>query len=178
MVNVKKEKKDKRTNLVHIAFSENELKLIDQYKEESSNTTRTDFIREAVNEKIRRIENPDLFIEKINVGIDNEQLKEILGMATENKEKIDLLLNNVKIFNQIQNTLNTLSSRINRPELKEKELKVIELLREYKELKPNKIMKLAKIENINMVYDIISDKEIFSINIKTGGIRLNDSTNQ
>ena len=60
-----KDPKDVRTKMVHISFSENETEELDEYVKESSLTTRTAFIRDAIADKIIRIKNPELFYLKI-----------------------------------------------------------------------------------------------------------------
>lgn len=171
MVNIKKDLKDKRKKLVHLAFSENELNEIDKIRKQLK-TTRTEFIRQAINDKIMRIENPEAFKEIVTIDVDNKQLKEILEMTSESSEKIDILLEKFDTINKIKNTLSTLNLMINRPALQEKELVIIELLKKHKELKPNKIMELTGF-TIEEIYDIISNGEIFKTTIN-GGFRLNE----
>ncbi len=53
--------KDVKTKFFHISFSENEIEDIEGYMRASTFTTKTSFIREAVNEKIMRKNHPELF---------------------------------------------------------------------------------------------------------------------
>ena len=54
---------------------------------------------------------------------------------------------------------------VKEPEIEKNEKLIIELLKEHKKLKPLKIMELSGLSS-HKVYDVISNDNVFSINMK------------
>ncbi|MFW9971151.1 MAG: ribbon-helix-helix domain-containing protein [Candidatus Odinarchaeota archaeon] len=156
-----KDPKDIREKLVHIAFSENEVNEIDNFAEEGNYSTRTEFIRQAVFDKINRIKNPDLFMTKTQ---NNGKISEFLEEVRVNNEQQKEILKKLSILNDIQQTLGVLQSLTKQPEIEKNKKIIIELLKKHKHLKPLKIMELSKLAS-HEVYDVISDEALFIINI-------------
>ena len=158
---------EKRDKIVHIAFTENELKEIDKYRKEF-NTTRSNFIRNAITEKIRRIKNPNIYN---GIGSIN---KEVLEKLLKNQEKQEnyskIISKKLEILGQIQTNLSLL--REERKNLVKEEQIIIKLLKDHEKLKPLKIIELSKLPS-NIVYDVISNDKIFSITMN-GELKLND----
>lgn len=164
------EEKEIRDKMVHIAFTKSEKEEIKKYAE---NMTSSEFIRQAIRDKIMRIENPELFQERISSDLDNKQLTKLLEMTNESSEKINLILEKFDTIVQIENTLKVLGSMVERPVIEQKQKVIIELLKTHDSLKPKKLMELSGFSK-EEIYDIISNSNIFSIDIKTGGVKLND----
>lgn len=167
IVNTKKEENEIKKCFVHIAFSENELNEIKRYSKDIG-ITRSEFLREAVKDKIMRIETPENFNNQKSIDI-----KPILQLISNNTQKIDLIVEKIDVITKIQDNLKLLNSIVNSPILIEKEQKIIELLKKHIELKPKEISRLLKL-SIEDVYSVISNEKVFSVNIKTGGIVLNE----
>lgn len=156
-----KDPKDIRDKMVHLAFSENEIISVDKYVEECNYPTRTEFIRQAIFDKINRIENPELFMTKTT---NNGRISEFLEEVKANNEQQKEILKKLGILDEIQENLGILQTLTNRPEIEKNKKIVIELLKKHKHLKPLKIMELSKLAS-HEVYDVISDNSLFIINI-------------
>ena len=161
---------EKRDKFVHIAFTENELKEIDKYRKEF-NTTRSNFIRNAIIEKIRRIKNPNIYNE-IGLGSINQKLLEKLLRNQERQEKYSKIISKkVEVLDKILTNLALL--REERKNLVKEEQIIINLLKDHKKLKPLKLIELSKLPS-NIVYDVISNDKLFSITMN-GELKLNDN---
>lgn len=171
---IENKKKEKEYNYKFIQFSVSEgfKEKIELMAKKGGFTTVSDFVRETIKDKIRRIEHPEIFtVSKLNA--DNDTLKKLLEMSGITSEKIDTLLDKFEYIEKIERNLQLLFNMENREALKEKEKEVIELLQEYNVLFPKKIMELAHIDR-NELYQIISDLNKFSINDR--GVKLIDNT--
>ncbi len=161
MVNIKKDDKDKRTNLVHLAFSENELKDIDKYRgKTSAHTTRTSFIRDAINEKIMRIENPEKFG---RVSSNEEQLKEIKELQLKQLKLSKAIEERLSIVNGINETFKALKQSISKEEIAEYCKTIISMLKVHKKVKIQKLMLLTGYKQ-KIIYDCIAANDILEIN--------------
>ncbi len=159
---------EKRDKIVHIAFTENEIKEIDKYRKEF-NTTRSNFIRNAITEKIRSIKNPNIYN---GIGSIN---KEILEKLLRNQEKQE---NYSKIISKKVETLDKILVNLallkeERKNLVKEEQIIIKLLKDHEKLKPLKLIELSELPS-NVVYDVISNDKMFSITMN-GEIKLNDN---
>ena len=170
--NKKKEKKYKYT-FIQFSVSDEFKEKIELMAGKGGFTTISDFVRDAIKDKIRRIEHPEIFNES-RLEIDNGTLKRLLEMSGIASEKIDTLLGKFEKIEKIERNLQLLFNLENREVLKEKEEEVIKLLQEHTVLFPKKIMELTHIDR-NELYQIISDLDKFSIIDK--GVKLaNDKT--
>ena len=165
VIKITKESLDIRNKTIHIAFSENEVSQIDKYckHDKIKLTSRTEFIRQAIFDKIRRIENPEVnnqISKKFDVDQISEFLKEIKSSNDQQKEILKRLI----IVDQIQSNFKVLKDMAKQPELEANEKIVIDLLTEHKKLKPLKIMKLTGLSS-HKIYDVISNENVFSINM-------------
>ena len=159
---------EKRNKIVHIAFTENELKEIDKYRKEF-NTTRSNFIRNAITEKIRRIKNPNIYN---GIGSIN---KEVLDKLLRNQEKQEnyskIISKKLEILGQIRTNLSLL--REERKNLVKEEQIIIKLLKDHEKLKPLKIIELSKLPS-NIIYDVISNDKLFGMTMN-GEVKLIDN---
>jgi len=171
----KKQKKPKngkkyKYKFIQFSVSDKFKERIEKMAENGGFTTVSDFIREAIKDKIRRIEHPEIFNES-KTRIDNDKMKKLLEMSGINSEKIDKVLKKFDKIERIERNLQLLFNLENREVLKEKEKEVIELLQEHKILFPKKIMELTNI-NRKELYAIISDSDKYRYTDK--GVKLND----
>ena len=165
------DQKDIRSKTIHIAFSENEVSQIDKYckHDKIKLTSRTEFIRQALFDKIRRIENPEVY-NQISKSFDVDQIPEFLKEIKASNEQQKAILKRLIIVDQIQSNFKVLKDMGKQPEIEVNEKIVIDLLTEHKKLKPLKIMKLSGLSS-HKIYDVISNDNVFSINI-TGEVVL------
>ena len=161
MTKTKIDPENKRDKLIHLAFSQNELEDIDKHVKQA-NTSRTEFIRQCIQDKIMKIENPELFSTASNVNTSDfsEFLKEI---KTSNQQQ-KIILEKLSIVKQIQDNFSLLKSMSKQPEIDLNEKIIIKLIREHGPLKPLEIMDLGDLRS-HKVYDVISNDQVFSINI-------------
>ena len=159
------DQKDIRNKTIHVAFSENEISQIDNYckHDKIKLTSRTEFIRQAIFDKIRRIEEPELY-NSISKKFDVDQISEILKEIKSSNDQQKEILKRLIIVDQIQSNFKVLKDMAKQPELEANEKIVIDLLIEHKKLKPLKIMKLSGLSS-NKIYDVISNENVFSINM-------------
>ena len=161
------EKRDKR---IHIAFNESELEEIDKYRKESK-TTRSNFIRQAIFEKIRRIENPEINIG--NMENINDLMTQLLNGQKKQQEVNKLIMERATTGKDLKNSFNALKGLVKNANGKIKRMKIINLLKAHGSLRINKLIELSGFSK-ETIYELIADQEIFSINLKTGGIKLNE----
>jgi ribosome-associated translation inhibitor RaiA len=161
-----------KEEMIHFAYTTDEKEKLESIAEDS-NLSISEFIRQAIKDKIRKIENPDIFQENVKLEVDHKKLKEILEISGMNAQKIDLLINKMEILEKIENTFKILDKYVNRPALEQKEQMIVGLLQEHGELKLNKMIDLSGFSK-EEIYDIISNTQKFGINIKSGGIKLNE----
>lgn len=161
--------KEYKYNFIQFTVSDKFKDKIEQIAKNGGFTTVSDFVRDAIKDKIRRIEHPEIYNES-KLKIDNDSIKKILEMSGVT-EKIDELLENFGYIKKIEHNLQMLFNLEERENLKEKEEKVIKILQEHKVLFPKKIMELTDIKR-NELYQIIADSNIFSITEK--GVKLID----
>jgi len=159
------DQKDIRSKTIHIAFSENEVSQIDKYckHDKIKLTSRTEFIRQAIFDKIRRIENPEVN-NHISKKFDVEQISEFLKEIKSSNDQQKEILKRLIIVDQIQSNFKVLKDMAKQPEMEKNEKLVIDLLTEHKKLKPLKIMKLSGLSS-HKTYDVISNENVFSINM-------------
>ncbi|MBA7700214.1 hypothetical protein ES703_108923 [subsurface metagenome] len=157
--------KDIRNKTIHIAFSENEISQIDKYckHDKIKLTSRTEFIRQAIFDKIRRIENPEVY-NHTNKKFDVDQISEFLKEIKASNEQQQEILRRLIIVDQIQTNFKVLKNMAKQPEMEKNEKIIIELLTKHKKLKPLKIMDLSGLSS-HKVYDVISNDNVFSINM-------------
>lgn len=148
-----------------MAFSENEVSQIDKYckQDKIKLTSRTEFIRQAIFDKIRRIENPESY-NHISKKFDVDQISEFLKEIKSSNEQQKEILKRLIVVDKIQSNFKVLKEMAKQPELEENENLLINLLTEHKKLKPLKIVKLSGLSS-HKIYDVISNDNIFSINM-------------
>lgn len=159
------DQKDIRNKTIHMAFSENEVSQIDKYckQDKIKLTSRTEFIRQAIFDKIRRIENPESY-NHISKKFDVDQISEFLKEIKSSNEQQKEILKRLIVVDKIQSNFKVLKEMAKQPELEENENLLINLLTEHKKLKPLKIVKLSGLSS-HKIYDVISNDNIFSINM-------------
>lgn len=175
--------KELRTKQVHITFTEAEKKKIKKFARDSRKTTR-EFIRNAVFEKIRRLEYPEQFKQSNIEQIDPKTLEEIKKGIEESIELQKLTNERLTIAENIESIIQAINQEYNK--LKKKSLIedysreadfIFELLENHKSLTPNQICKMANREletnlDINDILLILNTDYRFKLNITTGRYEL------
>jgi len=148
-----------RDKTVHIAFSESEKNKIRDYAKEG-NTTISEFIRQAIYDKMRVIENPEKYQD---ITSSEQQLKEIQETQKKQMELQNLILERMNVVNGINETFEALKPLISKEKVKEICDTIISMLKVHKTLKIEKLMLLTGFDK-KVVYDCIAVNEKLVIN--------------
>ena len=170
--------KEERNKPIQFYVSEREFNEILEYSEIAGNSTKSEFIRQALIEKIMRMKNPDMFeTAKLN-GESKITIQTILEGIGENKEKIDLMLRKVDLILDTQKNLEIISSRIKFEDLNKIDLALEKLLSDNKSLKLSEISKKLKTSEDEILKALsikdINGKPKYRMNFKTGGFEKNE----
>ena len=166
-----KEKKI-RNKIVHIAFTQHEKEEIKDFAADS-NMTASEFIRDAIREKIKRIKNPEIMNQGsiqfnpeilLKISKDTQKLVEL----NEEKEKRENAINNIlETSEAIQEEYKRLKEKGLMADLEKETMKIRKLLGGHKSLSPKQISDMIKIDS-NKVAIIITNKKFFKLNVVTG----------
>ena len=177
MPNKKKTGNEKQDSFIRFGVTEDQKKKIESFAKEF-NKSLSDFIRDAIFDKIRRFEHPEQFsqgnISQMNSAI-LEQLtlntKKILELQEKTNEKIE-------IAEDIENTILIIKEQYDKLKVKglindfSKESEIIEvLLKNHNSLTPDKISKISNLE-IDDIILILNAFDKFKLNITTGRYEL------
>jgi len=170
-----KSKKKYQYTFIQFSVSDKQKEKIESITEQSGFTTVSDFVREAVREKILRIESPETFQQTIKVNLEQSQIREILSdVLTQlniDPKTRDIMAELSETLIKIKKTMKTLNN-YTKSDLKEKEKNIVKLLQKQGELKPKKLAELSKL-SIEEIYEITSNEDKFKITMN-GGITLNE----
>jgi len=158
---------EQRTKKFHIAFTDSEFERLQTFAN-NSDLSKSEFIREAIRNKIRTIEHPEYYngvVKEVRNGLSKAEIKQEQHQKT---VKADI----GKFYSQTMQELKELSKQVNRRITPKKDLDLVtstlrdkfeanlEEMREYTKLKPE------------ILKDILQDKNLFSINILNGKYKL------
>ena len=173
------ENKDVRTKALQFYVSNREDQEIEKYSKIAGIKTKSKFIRTAIDEKILRMKNPDMFEKSAKLNGESKKIiHTILESLGENKESIGLLDRKVDLILDVQKNLEIISSRIKLDELQELDQALEKLLTENKILKLSEIAKKLGVSD-DEVLKALSIKDLdgkpkYKMNFKTGGFEKND----
>lgn len=143
---VKKEKEE-REKPIQFYVSERELKEIEEFTN-ISKTSKSEFIRQAISDKIMRMKTPEVFEAKGMNGISKSQIKAVLETTINSQEKINLLVEKMDLIIEKEKLFDMLSEKINKTDLIDIDNAVSELLAENKTMKLEDLVnKLGRDEN-------------------------------
>jgi len=137
---------EKRSIIKHVAFTPSEVDKIKQYSDHY-NMTDSEFIRQAINDKIMRIENPESFNKANNEELTRQLLKNQELMLREQK----LMKDKLSAVNNIRNGVKSISSLLSDGTLKEnldlKKEKLLNTMKAYnKSHTPKELESLTNID--------------------------------
>ncbi|HEC40052.1 hypothetical protein LCGC14_1175000 [marine sediment metagenome] len=158
-----------RDKIVHIAFSEDEKNEIKDFAD-ISGTTSSEWIRQSIRERIRRIKNPESnqsqyspeLLKKISADT-----QKILELQREKENRIEIYENLLETSEAIQDEYKRLKEKGLMADLSEEQEIIKKLLTGHKSLTPKQISDMTKIES-NKVSFIITNRDFFKLNITTG----------
>jgi len=157
---------DKKYKYLHIAFVPEELEELDTFiNAQVPKITRSEFIREAVRDKIRKINNPEIFLER-HGNFSEALLKKMTEDLAKSNKRQELILERMKKFESIEKTLELIQERAN-VSLTAETQTILNLFQSHKSLKPAQIIDKTGYDQ-NTVMIILANKELFKLNISTG----------
>ncbi len=167
----------KRNKPIQIYFSIEEYEEIEVFRNKSG-TTKSEFIRQAITDKIMRMKNPEMFKSKGLNGESKANIRQVLEATTDNKEKIDLLIEKMELVIENQKYFEIISKRVNEDDFKEIDNAINELLTEHKIMKLEELAKELEYEKdtILRVLSVKDDKNKpkYIMDMKTGGFKKNE----
>lgn len=169
----KKQTKERKYSYNYIQFTvSNDLrKDIEEWTEKSSFTTFSDFIRNAVEEKIRRLNNSELYqsksINQINPAIFN-QLLEQSQKSNSLQEKV---LEKMRIIDEMRKDLVRIRKYSIQQDLTQETETIINLLKAHKTLSQKQIIEKTNLDK-DTVFQIVSTDDRIKLNMN-GRFELN-----
>ena len=154
---------EKRSIIKHVAFTPSEVDKIKQYSDHY-NMTDSEFIRQAINDKIMRIENPESFNKANNEELTRQLLKNQELMLREQK----LMKDKLSAVNNIRNGVKSISSLLSDGTLKEnldlKKEKLLNTMKGHnKAFTPKELESLTNID-VKTILLILSQSEEVKMN--------------
>ena len=154
---------EKRTTIKHVAFTPSEVSKIKQYSDHY-NMTDSEFIRQAINDKILRIENPESFNKANNEELTRQLLKNQELLLREQK----LMKDKLSAVKNIRNGVKSISSLLSEGTLKEnlalKKEKILNTMKAYnKAFTPKELKSLTNID-VKTILLILSQLEGVKMN--------------
>jgi len=150
MVKKSQKTEETRDKMVHIAFSPSEKKRIKHYAKES-NTTLSEFIRQAIYDKIMRIDNPEKFGHVYN----EQRLKEIEENQKQQLKMQELLIERMRVFNGINETMEALKPTLSIKEKQKQCEAITTFVKHYKRITLSQLEKLTNYDR-NIILECIT----------------------
>lgn len=158
---------EKRDKVKHIAFTESETKNIKKYSD-YYNMTDSEFIRQAINDKILRIEKPESFTTSSvsNQDFSNQMIKYQESIL----EELKLMKKKFNTINGIKKDYKSLSSLISEGTLKEnlklKTDKIKDVMKTHdKAFTPKELKDITGLDLKSIDITLTSNPNIFKINM-------------
>ena len=165
---VKIKDKDEIRAVFHLSITPKEKLRIKEIAQ-TSNMSMSEFMRQAIFDKITRIENPDI---KSTSTKDDTLILEYLKKHDSRLSKMEnILRERVSNGKVIKSSLEEIKSRVNHARLDFEREVVIKALKRNVSLRPKELSEQTNIDK-NDIYEIISDDSIFMIEVTTGKVKL------
>lgn len=171
---VKNQNQEKKYTYNYIQFtvSDNLRKEIEEWTEKSTFTTISDFIRNAVEEKIRLLKNPEVELSKSRNQIDSVLLNKILEKVEKSETLNKKLLEQMKEYEYMRKDLEQIKKFSIKQDLTQETEHIINLLKAHKSLTQKQIIEKTNL-NKEIVFQIVSTDERIKLNMN-GRFELNE----
>lgn len=153
-----------RDKLKAVAFTSSEVEEIKEYAK-AGNMTQSEFIRQAVFDKITGIKNPEVNKKPIYNQIDSinpDIIDKIIRNTNETNKKLNLMLEQKDILNKMNDTLLDIQKYSLKKDLSKEMQLIVELLKKNKSLKPIQIMEKTGLDE-KTVFQVIDNMDIFKL---------------
>ncbi len=170
----KKQNKERKYSYKYIQFTvSNDLrKNIEEWTEKSIFTTISDFIRNAVEEKIRRLKNPELFQSKSNSQINPAIFNQMLKQSEKSNILQEKVLERMRIFDEMRKDLYQIRRFSIKEDLIQETKTIINLLKAHKTLSQKQIIEKTNLDK-ETVFQIVSTDDRIKLNMN-GRFELNE----
>ncbi|MFX1256772.1 MAG: hypothetical protein ACFFAN_02855 [Promethearchaeota archaeon] len=148
----KQSKKKYKYNFIQFSVSDAEKKEIEKFVEKSPVKTITDFVRQAVFEKIRNIKHPQLNSTNQSNSIDFKILIEKINKIGERQK---IMQENLSIINQMDHRLALIQKYSAKNDLTNETKTVMSLFKSHKSLSIKEIIDLTKMDD-EIIFSIIN----------------------
>lgn len=162
-----------RDKIVHIAFTEDEKTEIKKFAD-VANTTSSEWIRQAIRDKIRRIEKPELNNQSSSTHISHELLlkisedtQKLLELQNEKENREEIHKNLLETSEAIQIEYKRLKDKGLMSNLSKERGIIKKLLKGHNSLTPKQIIDMTNIKSEKVIF-IITNSEQFKLNITSG----------
>lgn len=157
---------------IQFAISKEEKKRIKEFTEKSGNKTISNFIREAINEKITRIEQN---ITPFSQETDSQILQEIRTLFQTQSQEQNKVLNtinekieeNERYYKELMNNFTQIQNYILQEDYEEITQKIYHFIKTHKSVKQQEIMDQFNLD-LKETLKILSNQTYFEYNITTG----------
>lgn len=172
----KEQGKEYHYSYIQFTVSDEDKKLIEEYTEKSGLNTLSKFIREAVNEKIARMNQSESIVktkDDRNSSISLEQIEKIIDKRLKQRnEDLEIQLNklideNQRLFHSLFKNFELIQTYVNQDEIKHQSDKIANLLKAHKSLTQQEIMDLTDL-SFKESFKILSNTKRFKLNTTTG----------
>lgn len=158
-------------NYIQFTVSDNLRKDIEEWTEKSPFTTISDFVRNAVEEKIRRLKNPEII--QSNNQIDPTIFKQILKQSKKVNSLNEKILERMRLFEEMKDDLKLIKKFSNTQDLADENEIIINLLKAHKSLSLKQIIEKTDFDK-DTVTQIVSSDERIKLNMN-GRFELNET---
>lgn len=148
------ENDSKRDKLVHLAFSESEKQQVKNSAEELSMTI-SEFCRQAIFEKIRRKEHPEMFNQGNTSQLDAKLFENIMLKMKDMAKTQDLILEKTNNINEMNKLLEKIALYSEKQDFVKEKATIVNLLKSHSSLTQKQLINMTNLNKV-VVFKVIS----------------------
>jgi len=164
-----KSRKKYKYKFIQFTVSEGLRKDIEVFTEKSTFTTISDFVRNAVEEKIRKLKNPEQLQSKI-LEVNPAIVEQYLKNSQKYNSLEEKILERMKIFDEMKADLDLIKKYSLKQGLTSETTKIMNLLKAHKSLTIKQIIDKTNFDK-DLIFQIVSNDKKFKLNMN-GRIQL------
>jgi len=164
-----KSRKKYKYKFIQFTVSEGLRKDIEVFTEKSTFTTISDFVRNAVEEKIRKLKNPEQLQSKI-LEVNPAIMEQYLKNSQKYNSLEEKILERMKIFDEMKADLDLIKKYSLKQGLTSETTKIMNLLKAHKSLTIKQIIDKTNFDK-DLIFQIVSNDKKFKLNMN-GRIQL------
>jgi len=148
------ENDSKRDKLVHLAFSESEKQQVKDSAEELSMTI-SEFCRQAIFEKIRRMKNPEIITQGNTSQLNAKLLDNLMLKMKDMAKTQDLILEKTDNINEMNKLLEKIALYSEKQDFVKEKAMIINLLKSHSSLTQKQLINMTNLNKV-VVFKVIS----------------------